>query len=186
MRHDLALLACGFLLAASGPALAQSMWEPELRGGLFGHSVDEPGPSGSFINATRIQDANVELLFSPDWANAFMIGELRPHVGATLNFGGLESMAYAGLSWTIPVLDTPAFIEGSLGGAIHNGTLSGAVAPLRNLGCPVLFRESASLGWNFSDSASVMVTVEHASHAGLCGDNNRGLTNLGVRFGYRF
>lgn len=186
MRHLAALLACGMMMAASSAAQAQFAWETEVRGGVFLHSVDETGPGGALINATRLQDANVELLFSPDWAGPFMIGELRPHVGATVNFGGLESMAYAGLSWTVPVGDTPIFVEASLGGALHNGTLSGAVTPLRNLGCPVLFRESASLGWNFTDAASVMLTVEHASHAGLCGANNRGLTNLGVRFGYKF
>ena len=133
-----------------------------------------------------IQDANVELLFTPLDA-LYWLGSPRPHVGATINFGGLESMAYASLTWRANIFDSPVFIEGAFGAAIHNGSTDGtAVAPARNLGCPVLFHEAASLGYDFTPSASVMLTIEHASHAGLCGANNRGLTNLGVRFGFKF
>jgi hypothetical protein len=31
-----------------------------------------------------------------------------------------------------------------------------------------------------------MLTLEHPSHPGLCGADNRGITNLGVRVGFRF
>jgi len=53
------------------------------------------------------------------------------------------------------------------------------------LGCHVLFRESASLGFNLTESWRIMGTIEHNSNAGLC-DFNRGLTNAGVRLGYKF
>src|SRR5215203_4437926 len=44
----------------------------------------------------------------------------RPHIGGSLNFNDRTSFAYAGLSWTVDV--TPnIFVEGSFGGAIHNG-----------------------------------------------------------------
>src|SRR5690606_1739066 len=88
-------------------------------------------------------------------------------------------------SWTFHPFDGPVFIEGTFGGSINNGLASGAVEPARNLGCNVLFRESASVGVDINEHANVMLTLEHASHAGLCGPNNQGLTNLGVRFGYR-
>lgn len=180
-----AALAAG--LAVAAPAAAQPVFFDELRGGVFAHSVDEPGPDGAFWNVTRIEDANVELLFTPPDSDFWRIlGSPRPHVGATVNFGGLESMAYAGLTWTWHVFDTPLFVEGTFGAAVTNGATSGAVFPARNLGCPVQFRESASLGYQVTPQASVMLTLEHASHAYLCGENNRGLTNLGMRFGWKF
>jgi hypothetical protein len=161
----------------------------ELRGGLFFHSVDHapPGSFLGFIDTTRLQDVNVELLFTPfDLGDFNWIGEIRPHLGATVNFGGLESQVYAGLSWTWHVFDGPVFIEGTFGGALHNGATSGAVYPARNLGCPALFRESASIGIDVTPQASIMLTVEHSSHAGLCGASNKGITNLGVRAGWKF
>jgi lipid A 3-O-deacylase len=170
-----AMLACG-------PAYAQLLGPLEVRGGVFAHSVDE-----LTLDMTRIQDANVELLIGlPTLDQMIGIGQIRPHVGATVNFGDLESMAYAGLSWTVPVFDTPVFIEGSFGAAVHNGESDGATPPGRNLGCSFLFRESVSVGVNVTESASIMATLEHASHAHLCGNNNRGLTNLGVRVGWKF
>ena len=161
----------------------------EVRGGLFFHSVDH-APPGSFlglIDTTRLQDVNVELLFTPfDLGDFNWIGAIRPHVGATINFGGLESQVYAGLSWTWHVLDGPVFIEGTFGGALHNGATTGAIYPARNLGCSALFRESASIGVDVTPQASIMLTVEHSSHAGLCGGGNMGITNLGVRAGWKF
>ena len=35
------------------------------------------------------------------------------------------------------------------------------------------------------ESWSLMATIEHYSNAGLC-EHNRGMTNFGVRLGYRF
>lgn len=185
------LLAAIWLASFSGAAFSQDsgFGIDEVRGGIFYHSVDHAPPDSflGFIDTTRLQDANVELLFTPiDLGDWNWIGEIRPHVGATLNFGGLESQIYAGLSWTYHVLDGPVFIEGTFGGAIHNGALSGATLPARNLGCQALFRESASLGYDITEQASVMLTVEHSSHAGLCGKNNYGITNLGVRVGWKF
>lgn len=161
----------------------------ELRGGLFFHSVDHapPGSFLGFLDTTRLQDANIELLFTPfDLGDFNWIGKIRPHLGATVNFGGLESQVYAGLSWTWHVFDGPVFIEGTFGGALHNGAISGAIYPARNLGCSALFRESASIGFDITEQASVMLTVEHSSHAGLCGAGNMGITNLGVRAGWKF
>ena len=190
-KTALKLVAALLLSAVAGSAVAQDsgFGVDELRGGLFFHSVDHAPASAflGFIDTTRLQDANVELLFTPfelgDWN---WIGEIRPHVGGTFNFGGLESQVYAGLSWTHHIAGGPVFIEASFGGAIHNGALTGAVAPARNLGCQALFRESGSLGYDITEQASIMLTVEHSSHAGLCGANNVGITNLGVRAGWKF
>jgi lipid A 3-O-deacylase len=185
-----AVLAASFVAPAAQAQSLTSDYNFELRGGLYGHSIDEPGSSSTFgfFNLTRIQDANVELLFhSPDNDVFRSLGSPRPTVGATLNFGGLESMAYAGLTWHANLFDSPVFIEGQFGGAaLFNADLHGAVYPRRSVGCNVMFHEAVSLGYDITPQANVMFTVEHASHAYLCGDDNRGLTNMGVRLGMKF
>lgn len=179
-----------FLLAfAAGRAVAQEAYDfglDEVRGGLLFHSVDH-APPGMFIDTSRFQDLNVELLWQPfDFGDWNWLGEIRPHLGGTFNLGGLESQLYAGLTWTHYIGGGPVFIEASFGATIHNGALSGATLPARNLGCSVLFRESAAIGYQFTEQANVSLMVDHSSHAGLCGNNNYGLTNLGVRFGWKF
>lgn len=194
MRSVLRALAILLPLFSGGVAMAQELtpiwWVDELRGGLFFHSTDyptDPSPLFGFIDKTRGVDINAEVLFSPfDLGELSYLGKFRPHVGATVSTNGLESMLYAGLSWTFHPFDGPVFVEASLGGSVNNGKIVGTVYPERSLGCNVLFRESVSIGFDITDNASIMATAEHASHAGLCGPNNSGLTNMGVRFGFRF
>lgn len=181
-RVLLGLFALMALILTAMPASAQVLGGVELRGGVFARGVDRDGQ----IDVSHIEDINFEALFTAPMIDSFIwLGKVRPHVGATVNLDGHESMAYAGLSWTVPVTNN-FFVEGSFGGAIHNGPLHGAIEPDRNLGCSVLFRESASVGANLTESSSIMLTLEHASHAGLCGEDNRGITNLGVRVGFKF
>lgn len=182
------VLGCLAAVSALGllPSFAQEFGLSEVRGGIFAHSVDEPGAFFGVFNTSRVQDVNVELLFDvPSLTEWVSWGEVRPHLGATVNFGGLESMVYAGVAWTVPVMDTPVFLEASFGGAVHNGATLGATYPARNLGCSVLFRQSASVGVMLTENASIMATIDHASNANLCADN-RGLTNMGVRLGWKF
>lgn len=184
-----ALVALAALAAMMFPATAQDIGISEIRGGLFAHSADEPGALFGLFDVSRLQDANVELLFDvPAMTEWVAWGELRPHLGATVNFAGLESMVYGGVSWTVPIAETPLFFEASFGAAVHNGSTGPygtATYPARDLGCAFAFRESASLGVMVNDNASIMATVEHASNANLC-QSNRGLTNMGIRFGYKF
>jgi lipid A 3-O-deacylase len=153
----------------------------EFRLGGFGHSIDSGPENGSF-------DINAELLFAKPfvsndpWIEALMP---RPHVGGSFNTDGGTSMVYAGFTWTFDI--TPKFfVEGSFGASVNNGEAGNIVPAGRiEVGCNALFRESASLGFRLTENLSVMGTVEHASNAGLC-DKNRGITNAGVRFGYKF
>lgn len=157
----------------------------ELRAGVMAHSADP----FTAENLSRIQDVNFEALFTAPYLDSFTFlnGQLRPRIGATVNFGGLESMVNLGLSWHVPIGDTGVWVEGTLGGAIHNGSLTGPVTyPARPLGCTALFYEAASVGVDLSDSVTAMVTLEHASNANLCVEGNRGLTNLGFRLGVKF
>ena len=115
------VLAAYLLFSVS--ALAQDFGLSEIRGGIFSHSVDEPGTFMGMLNAERVHDINVELLFdTPSLTEWVTLGELRPHIGATLSLGGLENMVYAGVSWTVPVFDSPVFVEAAFGGAVHTGT----------------------------------------------------------------
>lgn len=187
-RYVSFIVACCAALLASLPPLAMAEdFGIELRGGLFSHSTDDPKYVMGIFSTERIHDLNVELLFEvPGLTEWVTLGTVRPHVGSTLNTSGLESMVYAGVSWTVPLFDTPVFVEASFGGALHNGSTQGhASQPARDLGCTLLFRESVSLGYALTDKASIMATIEHASNANLC-HHNRGLTNIGLRIGYKF
>jgi len=194
------LMIAGIVLSASS-ALAQEITSfesangqtpmadfgiSEFRAGVLLHSIDENGPNGELLNLTRLQNINFEVLFrSPDMDAFRWIGSPRPIIGLTANLGGLESMAYAALTWQVPLFESAFFIEASFGAAISNGALSGAVFPARNLGCSLNFYESGAIGMNIDDNITILLSLEHASNAKLCSPN-RGLSNLGVKLGYKF
>jgi len=149
----------------------------DLRLGLYVHDPMSPEKGGA--------DVNAELVFAPFPAGSGPLAFLVPrvHAGATLSFGARTSIGYAGFLWRLPITDA-LFLEASLGGAIHNGRDGGA--PGRNaMGCAGGFHESLSLGYRFAPQWSVLATVEHVSNAGLC-DQNRGLTNAGLRLSRSF
>ncbi|WP_230532822.1 acyloxyacyl hydrolase [Microvirga roseola] len=177
------LSADGTRQSGPAPTSYQSSFISEFR---FGLSAQDPwGAEG------RDGSANLtgELLFAKPFTASDLFTSYfipRPHIGGSLNFDDRTSFAYAGLSWTIDV--TPnLFVEGSFGGAIHNGKkdVYNPFAEQQALGCTALFRESGSVGVRLSANWSVMATVEHLSNAGSCSDN-RGLTNVGARVGYSF
>lgn len=148
----------------------------------FGVSAQDPdGPESGSANLTG------EILSVRPWTSADPVLNLfipRLHLGGSLNLDGRTSFGYAGLTWTFDV--TPSlFVEGSFGGAVHNGETDPVTPHHDALGCRALFRESGSLGFRVTPNWSVMATVEHLSNAGLC-SNNRGLTNVGMRIGYTF
>ncbi|QFU18004.1 acyloxyacyl hydrolase [Microvirga thermotolerans] len=165
------------------PAATQPSLLSEFR---IGFSAQDPwGPEG------RDGSANLtgEILFAKPFTASDLFTSYfipRPHIGGSLNFDGRTSFAYAGLTWTFNLTPT-FFVEGSLGGAIHNGEKNpyGLSGHHQALGCSPLFRESGSVGVRLSANWSVMATVEHLSNAGACSEN-RGLTNIGARVGYTF
>ena len=155
----------------------------ELR--LGGSAQDPWSPESGSANLTG------EIVFAKPFTAADLFTSYfipRPHVGGSVNFGGDTSFAYAGLTWTYD-LTSWLFVEGSFGGAVHNGNtqsnLANVPANENALGCSPLFRESGSVGVRLSTNWSIMATVEHLSNAGICAQN-RGLTNFGARLGYTF
>ncbi|MDB5570683.1 MAG: hypothetical protein JWN93_1866 [Hyphomicrobiales bacterium] len=133
-------------------------------------------------------DVKAEVLFDPfGRAPHTPYGWLTPrvHVGATGNFTGHTSLLYAGFTWTFDITRR-WFVEGAFGGTVHTGSTGPLpVAGENAMGCRTAFHESAALGYRFSAQWSVMLTVEHASNAGLC-VQNRGLTNAGFKVAYTF
>lgn len=178
-------LMIGLLLLAAPAAQAQFNILPEIRGGFFARGVDG---GGSLLDPNRIGDANVELVFNAPGLNGWMpVGELRPHLGATMSFRGQDSYGYAGLSWTFQAPVLPVFIEASGGGVVHSSMFSApANDPSRNFGCGVGLRIAGSVGVNLPLGTSLIGTVEHLPDFGACGAPARANTNMGMRLGFRF
>lgn len=180
------LLIAGLTVLATGAARAGEFGIDQLRAGVLAHSIDERGPNDEILNFTRWEDVTFEALFTSPDIDAFRwIGSPKPNIGATVNLNGRESMAHLGLTWQANLFDGPVFVEGTFGAAVHNGHLTGAAYPERDLGCSLMFYEAAGLGMNVTDRMDVMVSWEHSSSANLCAPN-RGLTNVGVKIGYHF
>lgn len=195
------LLATGTaaaIIGLSGPASADSSYSPvspfklfpaidEVRAGVYAASLEGALRENNKGREKGDAAINGELLFArfrPDFANPLQQFFFNPrlHIGFTYNPSGGPSQGYAGFTWDYHLTDL-LFIEGSLGGTVHDGvtdeTLSGS------LGCPVLFREAAGVGVELTESVRVIATVEHSSNAGLC-EKNHGITNAGVRLGYKW
>jgi hypothetical protein len=89
--------------------------------------------------------------------------------------------------WTYDFTDR-FFVEGFVGGALHNGELEGD-ATHAALGCRRLFHVGGSAGYRLTPRWSAMVTLDHVSDGnaafGAC-PRNAGLNEYGFRLGYAF
>jgi hypothetical protein len=156
-------------------------WFSEVRVGALAHQIeDSPGEEGV--------DLNLEVLFNPlsgNYSNRILQHFLtpRPHLGTSINLNGDTSQFYFGVTWDIPLYNR-VFFETSFGGSLNDGPHEGGHGQSA-FGCTLNFRESASLGYDISDHWDIMLTIDHMSNAGIC-DENRGLTNAGVRLGYKW
>jgi hypothetical protein len=125
--------------------------------------------------------------FLPPYENWFANVLLRPRpmIGVNIATDCCTDQIFAGLTWDVPV--GPVFIEASFGGTIHDGDLRqppGSADGLE-LGCRVLFRESAGIGVRLGPHWTVLAGADHSSNNELCDDNN-GLTHIGGMIGYHF
>lgn len=184
LLHRVAL-SLALLLAAAPTAQAQFNLIPEIRAGISARGIDD---GANLFDGNRIGDANVELLFAAPDLNAWsVIGELRPHLGATMSVRGGDSYAYTGLSWTVQAPILPVFIEAQAGGVVRSSLFNGNPNdPSRSFGCGIGARVAASAGLNLPLGTSVVATVEHLPDFGACGVPQRANTNVGVRLGFRF
>lgn len=173
-----AVLSLFLSVVVAPSASAQQAWFfDEFRIGGFMHDVES-------MNGENDIDLNAEILFRPlreRQGRGFtdILLSPRPHLGATVNFGGDTSEYYAGLTWDVPLGDF-LFVEGFFGGAVHDGNMD-------RYGCRLNFHEGLTIGANITERLRVLATIDHMSNANLCGGqkNNEGLTNAGVRFGYK-
>lgn len=198
MRFHLACtwLFAGLVLGPVGAMAADAsspVAEPVQRAGL----IDEVRFGGAFYVDEReeVREEGLfvtgELLFASPFRrfenpllNALL--QPRPHVGALVSTDGGTSQAYAGLTWHLP-LWSRVFLEASFGGTVHDGLEARREGEIRpGLGCPVMFRESASIGVEVGARWRVLATIDHSSHASLCDGRNDGLTHVGLSAGYRF
>ncbi len=187
-------LVSGRGLAQSGPAFgfaplprtaAPGQIFDEFKIGALGHDVGFLGD-----NIEHGPDVNVELLFtSPDLLA--IIGSPRPHLGADINTSGETSDGYGGLTWGISVIQNLfrpgdyVFAQGSLGLAYQDGYIDNAPTGRKMLGSPILFRESAEIGYQVTPMISVSAILDHISNANL-GRHNAGITSAGGRVGFKF
>ena len=162
------------------------MKESEFKFGVLKHDV-------GLFSSDRQEgiDLNLEYQFTSPEVLSFL-GSPRPHVGTVLStHADSIHQFYGGLSWNYKFLGN-MFVSGHWGGAVHTAdNLEEPPAGVtrdpsdRYLGCRVLFRLAAGLGYQITDEVSVELYADHISNANLC-DNNQGLENAGVRFGFNF
>lgn len=173
----------GFLPLPPNPNPGQLI--DEFKIGSLGHDVGFLGD-----NIEHGPDLNLEMLFtSPDLLA--VIGSPRPHIGGDINLSGETSDAYAGLTWGVSLIQNVftsgdyIFAEGSLGGAYQDGYTTTAPRGRKNLGSPVLFRESAEIGYQITPTISISAILDHISNANLA-NHNAGITSAGGRIGWKF
>lgn len=154
----------------------------EFRFGVLAADLD---PGGATDDTVAI---NAELLtphVGGPYQGSILESFLHPrlHIGTTVNTddNGVNQL-YAGLTWDHN-LGERLFFETSFGGAVHDGETGDNNSD--SYGCTLNFRESASIGVHLTERMSIMATIDHMSNANLCNEN-QGLTNAGVRFGYRW
>ena len=154
----------------------------EVRVGAFAHNWihDEGAPL----------DVSVEVLSSTlrlyettnPWISWFFAPRL--NAGGMINTGGGTSYGFAGLTWRIPIYGR-FFFEGEFGGAVNNAPLHPEWNRV-DMGCRFTFREFGGFGYQFTDHIDLIASIEHVSHATFCTHINPGLTQIGMRLGYKF
>lgn len=169
----LALASCLPMQAAGAAREASSLL-------VIGVMAHDQGPASD--HHEHGIDLNVEVLFTP----LNIIGSPRPHVGATLNFAGDTSIAYAGL--TFPLHDSRRwFGNGFIGGVVHNGPLHknpvGCQADSDcGFGVRVMPHLGVELGYYVTTENAVSLYWDHMSHKGIISGENEGIDHLGLRY----
>ncbi|MEE9299859.1 MAG: acyloxyacyl hydrolase [Alphaproteobacteria bacterium] len=142
--------------------------------GVFGRSEEDSGPDIDLgVRFAALRGEFWDLIAAP-----------RPHLGLHVNTQGDTSQLFAGLTWTFE-LGYGVFVGADFGLAVHDGELRTSDDSTKELGLRVLFREAAEIGFRITDRNSVSVVLDHISNGGLA-DENEGLDNFGLRYGYIF
>jgi hypothetical protein len=179
---------------ATAPAAVPEPFISEVRGGLLYHEDSRLRRllfNQSKLREDGIFDVHGEVLFRRlplQFDNAILqfIFTPRVHVSTSINIGNGTSQASVGLAWDY-YLTKRIFFEFTFGLAFHNGYTGTGIPPdnLRSLGCNPLSRQSFWLGFDITERWRILAGIEHLDNFDLC-HSNQGLSNLGVRVGYRF
>lgn len=181
----------GAARAADMPAPAPASpygWLEEVRIGADDHNAfllkERPGGVGNVDGAIEFVSRPLPFYSGPGGVWNILLNP-RAAVGSTLSFNGNTSVVYADFLWRAPVVG-PLFVEGQFGGAYNDSARNVATPNRIDIGCPVTFRESAGVGIQLNEHFDIVADVDHISHANLCGRHNPGLTNIGLKLGYKF
>ncbi|MDP4708469.1 MAG: acyloxyacyl hydrolase [Rickettsiaceae bacterium] len=170
MRHIFCLIQLFSLIFLITTANAQ-----EIKIGIMQHDFDKK------FKHRHEKGQNIILEYMSDKTQNFL--RAFPHIGASINNKGYTSNIYTGLTWQFD-LGENFLIEASLGASINNAERK-KTAKKRALGSNILFRESLSAGFRFDTTQSLTIIIDHMSSADIS-KPNPGLTDIGIRYGYRF
>ena len=160
------------------PALAQSSWIYEIRGGVAAHDVP-------LVAAGKVEYGvaiNGEVAFAPSLP--LFGGNIRPALGGTFATNNGTSFVYldARWEWAGPLL----FFGFGVGPAIQfDNQLYTSTQDQKALGSRVLFHIPVEIGLQVTPSNRISVYYEHVSN-GFTAYPNPGLDNIGVRLAHRF
>lgn len=155
-------------------------WLSEVKAGALIHDVGVFGRSEEDTNL----NLNGEVLFNLKGRIWQRIWAPRPHLGGSINTGGDTSQGYAGLTWDFNMLGN-GFGRWSMGAAVHDGEKQTSKLGTKELGSRVLFRFALEFGLRITEHHNVSIILDHISNGDLK-DENEGLDNFGIRYGYRF
>jgi len=168
-------------LLANG-AFAQDIVD-EVRVGVYDHDTDLIGHKKE-----RGTDFVLELVSKRIEALRF-IGAPRFLVGGAVNSASQTNQVYFGLIQTwdlfreVMTPDDAIFLEGTLGGTLHDGKIDVLGTPdaqrWKSHGSRLLFRENIGIGYRFNAKWSVVLNLNHISNAGLA-DPNEGMNDIGL------
>ncbi|MDA0229570.1 MAG: acyloxyacyl hydrolase [Proteobacteria bacterium] len=168
---------------------SEAYGEPERSHEGFGLSAIVIGGGGHDVGVfgnrkESGKDVNMELRFTPfgGWLWDFILSP-EPHIGGHYNTDGNTNQLYVGGTWMFD-LGWGLFAGGSLGFALHDGETDTDLLDRKELGLPVLFRESLEFGYRFDEHHGLSFHLDHISNAGI-DENNEGLDTFGLRYTYR-
>jgi lipid A 3-O-deacylase len=175
--HAIRLVAaCLVCSPAQAAEPAMSSW-PVVAVGVFAH---DQGPASD--HHEHGVDLNLEVQFAPlDWW-----GSPRPQLGATLNFAGYTSAAYAGFDISLYRISN-WFLDASISAAIHNGPLHKDPVGCQlesdcGYGSRVLPHFGGEFGYRLDKQSAVSLYYDHMSHKWIISGENEGLDHTGLRY----
>ncbi|MCX7363468.1 MAG: acyloxyacyl hydrolase [Alphaproteobacteria bacterium] len=178
MKSRLAGLWTALTLLLPLPAVAESSWLYEVRGGVLAHDVPIVA-AGKWESGVSL---NGEIAFTPSLA--LFGGAIRPAIGGTFTPNGQTSWAYADLRWEWA--GSLFFFGIGVGPSIHTGDeLYYSSNGHKGLGSRVLFHIPLEVGLQVTPNNRVAVFYEHVSNAFLAYPNP-GMDNVGLRLAHRF